>query len=82
MDRLSREVRDGLRHGFFELTVACEIVKGGKRGLTIKAGKNHRFTIPEEEIEGELAEGEEAPEGVDEDAEDGDGDDDDDDDDA
>lgn len=50
MDRLSREVRDGLRHGFFELTVACEIVKGGKRGLTIKAGKNHRFTIPEEEI--------------------------------
>ena len=51
MDRLSREVCDGLRHGFFELTVACEIVKGGKRGLTIKAGKNHRFTIPEEEIE-------------------------------
>lgn len=51
MDCLSREVRDGLRHGFFELTVACEIVKGGKRGLTIKAGKNHRFTIPEEEIE-------------------------------
>ena len=51
MDRLSREVRDGLRHGFFELSVACEIVKGGKRGLTIKAGKNHRFTIPLEEIE-------------------------------
>jgi hypothetical protein len=51
MDRLFGEVRDGLRHGFFELTVACEIVKGGKRGLTIKAGKNHRFTIPEEEIE-------------------------------
>ena len=51
MDRLSREVRDGLRHGVFELTGACEIVKGGKRGLTIKAGKNHRFTIPEEEIE-------------------------------
>jgi hypothetical protein len=50
-DRRSREVRDGLRHGFFELSVTCEIVKGGKRGLTIKAGKNHRFTIPEEEIE-------------------------------
>ncbi len=50
MDRLSQEVRDGLRHGFFELTVSCEIVKGRKRGLTIKAGKNHRFTIPEEEV--------------------------------
>jgi len=50
-DRLTREIRDGLRHGFFELSVACEIVNGGKRGLTIKAGKSHRFTIPEEEIE-------------------------------
>ena len=51
MDRLTREVRDGLRHGFFELTVACKTVNGKKRRLTIKAGKNHRFMIPEEEIE-------------------------------
>ncbi len=51
MERLNREVHDGLRHGFFELTVACEVVKGRTRGLTIKAGKNHRFNIPEEEIE-------------------------------
>lgn len=51
MDRLSREVIDGLQHGFFELTVSCEIVNGKKRGLTIKAGKNHRYTIPEDEIE-------------------------------
>ncbi len=50
MERLTREVRDGLQHGFFELTVAGEIVKSGKRGLTIKAGKNHRFIIPEEEL--------------------------------
>lgn len=48
---LEREILDGLRHGFFDLQIACEIVKGGKRGLTIKAGKNHRFTIPKEEIE-------------------------------
>lgn len=48
---LDREILDGLRHGFFDLRIACEIVKGGKRGLIIKAGKNHRFTIPEEEIE-------------------------------
>jgi len=51
MELLSREVRDGLRHGFFELTVVCEIVKGGRQELTIKAGKNHRFTILDEEIE-------------------------------
>ena len=51
MERLTREVRDGLQHGFFELTVACEMVNGRKRRLTIKAGKNHLFTIPEEELE-------------------------------
>jgi hypothetical protein len=51
MDRLSQEVRDGLRHGHFRVTVVGEIVKGKKRGLTIEAGKSHRFTIPEEEIE-------------------------------
>jgi hypothetical protein len=51
LERLTEEVRDGLRHGHFELTVVGEIVKGKKRGLTIKAGKSHRFTIPEEAIE-------------------------------
>jgi len=48
---LIRELDDGLRHGFFDLAVTCETVNGKKRRLTIKAGKNHRFTIPEEEIE-------------------------------
>jgi hypothetical protein len=47
---LIRELDDGLRHGFFDLAVTCETVNGKKRRLTIKAGKNHRFMIPEEEI--------------------------------
>lgn len=50
-DCLIQEVDDGLRHGFFDLAVTCETVNGKKRRLTIKAGKNHRFIIPEEEIE-------------------------------
>ena len=50
-DCLIREVDDGLRHGFFDLAVTCEMVNGKKRRLTIKAGKNHRFMIPQEEIE-------------------------------
>jgi len=50
-DCLIREVDDGLRHGYFDLAITCETVNGKKRRLTIKAGKNHRFTIPEEEIE-------------------------------
>jgi hypothetical protein len=51
IDQLLREVYEGLRHGYFDLTVTCEMVNGKKRRLTIKAGKNHRFMIPEEEIE-------------------------------
>ena len=47
---LDREIDDGLRHGFFDLIVTCEMVNGRKRRLTIKAGKNHRFTIPEDEL--------------------------------
>jgi hypothetical protein len=43
-------IRDGMKHGFFEYTVACEIVNGRKRRLTITAGKSHQYTIPEEEV--------------------------------
>ena len=43
-------VKDGLEHGFFDYAVSGEIVNGRKRRLTIKAGKSHQFTIPEEEI--------------------------------
>jgi hypothetical protein len=48
--KLIEEIRDGLRHGFFHCEVNCEIVKGGKRRLTIKAGKSHQFIIREEEL--------------------------------
>jgi hypothetical protein len=41
---------EGLRHGFFECSMACEIGNGGKRQLVIRAGKSHKFTIPEDEL--------------------------------
>jgi hypothetical protein len=47
---LEKIVVDGLRHGFFEYTIACEIANNGKRQLMIRAGKSHKFTIPEEEL--------------------------------
>jgi len=47
---LVNQIREGLSHGFFEYSVRCEIAKGGKRQLTIGAGKSHRFLIGEEEI--------------------------------
>ena len=41
---------DGLKHGFFDYSIACEIANGGKRQLVIRAGKSHKFTIPEDEV--------------------------------
>lgn len=47
---LEKIVLDGLRHGFFDYSVACEIGPGRKRELVIRAGKSHKFTIPEIEL--------------------------------
>ncbi|MDQ3776985.1 MAG: hypothetical protein M3461_22880 [Pseudomonadota bacterium] len=47
---LERIVVDGLRHGFFDCSIVCQIVSGGKRELVIRAGKSHKFTIPEDEV--------------------------------
>jgi hypothetical protein len=49
LDRLEGLVVDGLKHGFFEYSIACEIANGGKRQV-IRAGKSHKFTIPEDEL--------------------------------
>jgi len=40
----------GLRHGFFDYSIQCEIGNHGKRHLVIRAGKAHKFTIPEDEL--------------------------------
>ncbi len=50
LNRLEGLVVDGLRHGFFDYSIACEIGNGGKRQLVIRAGKSHKFTIPEDEL--------------------------------
>ncbi len=47
---LEKVMVEGLRHGFFECVIACEIGRGGKRELVIRAGKSHKFTIPEEQV--------------------------------
>ena len=45
--KLESEIRDGLGHGFFELSVSCEVIKEGKRRLTIRSGKSYQFVVPE-----------------------------------
>ena len=50
VEKLLVEVREGVKHGFFDISISCEIMHGQKRRLTIKAGKNYRFIIPEEDL--------------------------------
>ena len=50
LDHLRSLVVDGLKHGFFDYSISCQIVKGGKRQLVIRAGKSHKFTIPEDDL--------------------------------
>jgi hypothetical protein len=47
---LQEVVMDGLRHGFFDFSINCELVKDRKRRVVIKAGKNFQFTIKEEDL--------------------------------
>lgn len=55
LDRALREIRsamlDGLNHGFFEFEISGEVLKGGKRAVLFKAGRIHRYVIPEAEIQ-------------------------------
>lgn len=49
MEKLESEVRKGLAHGFFKLTLTCEVINGGKRRLIIRAEKSFQFIVSEEE---------------------------------
>jgi hypothetical protein len=48
--RLQEILMDGLRHGFFDCLITCEIANDRKRRVVIKAGKSHQFTIREEDL--------------------------------
>ena len=50
LDHLEELVVEGLKHGFFDYTISCQITPGGRRELLIRAGKSHKFTIPPEEL--------------------------------
>ena len=46
LDRLEGLVVDGLKHGFFDYSIACEIANGGKRHLVIRAGQEPQVHHP------------------------------------
>jgi hypothetical protein len=42
---MTRELIEGVRHGFFEMAVTVEIGQSKKKIITIRAGKSHRFVV-------------------------------------
>jgi hypothetical protein len=49
VSRVLAEIHDGLRHGFFEFTLTCEVVGQERRRLTLRAGKSHQFVLSKDE---------------------------------
>lgn len=51
VESVTSELKAGLRHGFFKLTIECELTSNRKRQVTLGVAKTQRFVIPEEELE-------------------------------
>jgi hypothetical protein len=49
LSRVLAELRDGLRHGYFEYTLTCEVVGQERRRMTLRAGKSYQFVISKDE---------------------------------
>jgi hypothetical protein len=49
LSRVVAEIEEGLRHGYFEYTLTCEIIAHERRRLTLRAGKSHQFVIWKED---------------------------------
>jgi hypothetical protein len=47
--RILAEIHDGLRHGYFEYVLSCELIGQERRRLTLRAGKSHQFIIPKQD---------------------------------
>jgi hypothetical protein len=44
-EHIVRELMDGVRHGFSEMTVKVETMQSKKKSVTIVAGKSYRFIV-------------------------------------
>lgn len=65
LSRVLAEIHDGLRHGFFEFTLTCEVVGQERRRLTLKAGKSHQFLISKDECTRSAGSASDSPNGSD-----------------
>jgi hypothetical protein len=46
--RILAAIHDGLRHGYFEYTLTCEVIGHSRRRLVLHAGKTYQFVLTAE----------------------------------
>lgn len=46
LNQVTNRIRDGLRHGYFEFTLTCEVIGSERRRLVLRAGKTYQFVLP------------------------------------
>lgn len=51
MNLIEKQIRQGAEHGFFELAVEGDVVRGDRRQITVKCGKSWRFVLRSDEID-------------------------------
>lgn len=51
LSRVLAEIRAGLKHGYFEFSLTCDVISHNRRRLVLHAGKNYQFVIPADECE-------------------------------
>jgi hypothetical protein len=44
-EHITRELLDGVKHGFCEMNIAVERIPSNKTRITVRAGKSWRFVI-------------------------------------
>jgi hypothetical protein len=44
-------IDDGVRFGYFDLHIACEVVNGERRRVTMQFSKKYQFVIPKDACE-------------------------------
>jgi hypothetical protein len=49
-EQMTRLLTDGVKHGFFAMTVEVETVQSKRRRITIRAGKSYQFVVSEEHV--------------------------------
>jgi hypothetical protein len=49
LNRILAEIEAGLRHGYFDIRLTCDLVGNGRRRLTLRAGRNYQFLVPAED---------------------------------